>query len=84
MNAMPALMPSVVARGPLLGDMTMSALWLHFMGLIVGLIGAAGMIREVMVYHTALRAATPARAERPVTAPQPAYSEANETAVQAA
>ena len=68
MNALPALAPSLVARGPVLGDMTASAIWLHFMGVVVGLIGAIWILREGYVYHTAARA-LPARVARPIPVP---------------
>ena len=71
MNAVPALAPSLVARGPLLGDMTTSAIWLHFMGVVLGLIGGVLIIREGYVYHTAARA-LPVRVVRPVAVPRTA------------
>ena len=70
MNALPALAPSLVARGPLLGDMTTSAIWLHFMGVVLGLIGGIWILREGYAYHAASRA-LPARVVRPVPAVAP-------------
>lgn len=81
MNAVPALMPSLVARGPLLGDMTTSALWLHLMGMIMGLIGSAWMMREVRAHHAMVRS-VPAR--RSVTVPQTSYAAENNAASQVA
>lgn len=78
MNALPALVPSLVARGPLLWDMTTSALWLHFMGLVVGLIGGVWIVREGVAYHLAVRAAQAALpVHRPVVAPKPASAPAS-------
>lgn len=70
MNALPALAPSLVARGPVLGDMSPSAIWLHFMGVIVGLIGGVWILRDGYAYHMAART-LPVRVRRtaPVAVP---------------
>lgn len=81
MNAMPAVMPSLVARGPLLGDMTTGALWLHFMGLVVGLIGSSWMMREIFAYHAALRS-MPSRRTVQAEQSQGAYAQTDASAVQ--
>lgn len=80
MNALPALAPSLVARGPLLGDMTTSALWLHLMGVLVALIGCSGLGREVMAYRSAIRAAAPVRVTRRASVPEMVYSQGAQVA----
>lgn len=81
MNAMPAVMPSLVAQGALWGEMTTSALWLHFMGLILGLIGSSWMGREVLAYYTALRSTSSRQA---FPAGQAIYGQTESATVQAA
>ena len=46
MNAVPALIPSGFSAGLMIEGMTSSALWLHFMGLVVGSIGSGHMLKE--------------------------------------
>lgn len=84
MNALPALAPSLVSRGLLIGDMTTSAVWLHLMGILVGLIGCTGLGREVMIYSAALRSAAPRRAARAVEVPETAYPQDAQVATVAA
>lgn len=71
MNALPVLVPSVVARGPLLGDMTPSAIWLHFMGLVVGVIGSSWLVREGLGAYSASRRLPMPAARRLVPVAQP-------------
>ncbi len=76
MNALPALAPSLVARGPLLGDMTTSAIWLHLMSLVLGLIGCAWIGREVFAYYASMRTAqTQVAARIPVAVPEYAFDQ---------
>lgn len=81
MNALPALAPSLVARGPLLGEMTTGAIWLHFMGIVLGLIGGGWLMREVLAYNAAART-LPVRVRRvvPVAAPRAAAQHAPQMA----
>lgn len=83
MNALPALMPSLVSRGLLIGDMTTSALWLHLMGLLVVMIGIVGMGQEVAAYYRAFRTA-PARREVRGAVPQTSFASDERSAAQAA
>lgn len=85
MNALPALAPSVVARGQMvIADMTPSAVWLHFMGLVVGLIGGGWLIRESFAYLSMVRTAAaeaaanavPERASTPIALPETARAAA--------
>ncbi|PTY08528.1 hypothetical protein DB347_02815 [Opitutaceae bacterium EW11] len=84
MNALPALTPSLVARGPaILADLTPSAVWLHFMGLVVGLIGGGWLVRESLTQLSLARtaaaeaaAAVPERASTPIALPEPARAAA--------
>ncbi len=46
MNAVPTVAPQIFTEGILIADMTPSALWLRFMGLVVGLIGGSHLLRE--------------------------------------
>ena len=46
MNAAPTLIPSEFAQGFMVAGMTSSALWLHFMGLVVGVIGTSHLVKE--------------------------------------
>jgi hypothetical protein len=67
MNALPVLAPAMAARGPEVMGMTTSALWLHFMGLVVGMIGGSWLLR--VSYQHAMEVA---RAARRVAVPQTA------------
>jgi hypothetical protein len=52
MNAVPAIAPSVVAHGPTIAvGLTTSAVWLHFMGIVVGVIGSSTLFQEVLSAH---------------------------------
>ena len=69
MNALPALAPSLVYRGAsIAADLSPGALWLHFMGSVVGLLGSSWLIRDAYTQLTVSR--TPAPALRPAAAPQ--------------
>ncbi|HEY9155757.1 MAG TPA: hypothetical protein VIM69_11540 [Opitutaceae bacterium] len=46
MNAVPTLIPSAFAQGFVVAGMNSSALWLHFMGVVVGAIGSSHLLRE--------------------------------------
>jgi hypothetical protein len=46
MNAVPTLIPSGFTEGMMIAGMTSSALWLHFMGLVVGSIGGGHLVKE--------------------------------------
>ena len=46
MNAVPTLIPSGFADGLMIAGMTSSALWLHFMGIVVGTIGSGHLLKE--------------------------------------
>ena len=73
MNALPALAPNLVDRGAALSaDMSPGALWLHFMGCVVGLLGSGSLIREAYAQVALYRA--PAR--RPAAVPQRATNPA--------
>ena len=84
MNALPVLAPSLVARGPLLGDMTTSALWLHFMGVVLGVIGCTWIFRELVAYYASMRPAQ-VEARTPVALPEYAFDQSQlRTVAQAA
>ena len=46
MNAVPTLLPSEFTQGLVVAGMTSSALWLHFMGVVVGSIGGGHLLKE--------------------------------------
>lgn len=73
MNALPALAPSLVDRGAAMtSDLSPGALWLHFMGCVVGLLGSGSLIRDAYAQLTVTR--TPAH--RPAAVPQRATTPA--------
>jgi hypothetical protein len=62
MNAVPALLPSIVDHGIVTIDLSERALWLHFMGLVVGAIGGSRLLAEcVLSYRSAMAALRLAR-----------------------
>lgn len=69
MNALPAVAPSLVARGAMADQLSASAIWLHFMGLVIGLIGVISLMREGIAFYAATSSA-PLPARRPVTVPR--------------
>src|SRR5579883_1913233 len=74
MNAIPALAPALIAQG----DFSTRALWLHFMGLVVGGIGTSYLLRECLIAFRIARTAALA-AVRPAVAPAPARGTAPAT-----
>src|ERR1700712_2952559 len=64
MNVVPSLAPTLAAGGLIQGQSASvwangtSALWLHFMGLVVGLIGSSYLMREAAARVPALVSAT--------------------------
>ncbi len=69
MNAVPALAPTVVDQGLKISDLSTSALWLHFMGVLIGAIGGSCLIRDSISAFRLARVSTPAVAT-PVAAPE--------------
>ena len=69
MNALPAVAPSLVDRGAEISvGMSSGALWLHFMGIVVTLLGGGWLVRFAFAQLAVVRA--PAPAARPVAVPQ--------------
>ncbi len=84
MNAVPAVVPAAVEHGPKIGDFTPSALWLHFMGILVFAIGGTSLMRDSLAAFRFARASALATA-KPVAIPEaiPASASAG-TSLQAA
>ena len=74
MNVVPSLAPTLAAGGLIQGQSASvwangtSALWLHFMGFVVGLIGSSYLVREAAARVPALVTTATARVFAPVPA----------------
>src|SRR2546423_134851 len=74
MNVVPSLAPSLAAGGMIQGQSASvwangtSALWLHFMGFVVGLIGSSYLLRRAAAHVPALVSTAAARVFTPATA----------------
>src|SRR5882724_2138486 len=75
MNIVPSLAPTLAAGGMIQGQSASvwangtSALWLHFMGLVLGLIGSSYLMREAAARVPALVSTVTARVFAPAPAP---------------